>query len=191
MVSMVSINGSPRRESRTAVLVDAVAAGISTRLAAEGTAISQTRIDLSRCAPALFAGLLRADLAEAGDTICRIVERADILVVASPVYRASYTGLLKHLFDLVDRDEMYGRKAVLCATGGTLLHGLMIEHQLRPLMGFFRIQTVATTLFALEDDVNDGEIVNAALRERIARATDEMAALVCGIPLGATYQAAA
>lgn len=157
--------------------MNAAAAALQARLTLE-----RRDIALSTAAPHLFSGLTRADLCAAGEDVCRTVEAADILVVGSPVYRASYTGILKHLFDLVDRDAMAGRKALLVATGGTPLHGLVLEHQFRPLMGFFGVQTIATSLFGLEGDFEDRRIVGGALLERVERAADEAAALMRGVP---------
>ncbi|KWT71390.1 FMN reductase [Hyphomicrobium sulfonivorans] len=105
-----------------------------------------------------------------------MTEQADLLILGTPVYRATYTGVFKHFFDLVDRDAMRDRKAVLCATGGSPLHGLMLEHQMRPLMGFFSMQTITTGLFGLTDDFADGRVVSPDLNKRIERVTSEVVA---------------
>jgi FMN reductase len=173
MALMVCINGSPRRDSRTALLVSSVAKAVQQRIA-----IERHDITMSASAPHIFSGLTRDGLSPAGERLCRLVEVADLLIVASPVYRASYTGILKHLFDLVDRDVMRGRKAIIVSTGGTPLHGLVMEHQFRPLMGFFGIQTVATALYGLEEDFSGGEVIGAALAHRVQRAADEAAMLM-------------
>ena len=69
-----------------------------------------------------------------GKALIRALEAADLIVVGTPVYRASYTGALKHVFDLLHKDSLAGKPAVLAATGGSALHGLVTEHQLRPLL---------------------------------------------------------
>ena len=69
---------------------------------------------------------------------------ADALVLASPVYKGSYCGLFKHLLDLLDPLSLAGKPVLLGATGGGPRHALVIEHQLRPLLGFFEAQTLAT-----------------------------------------------
>ena len=101
------------------------------------------------------------------------VEEADLLVVGSPVYRASYTGALKHLFDLVDHRSLQGKPIILAATGGSSLHGLMPEHQLRPLFGFFNALTLPTTIYAVEGDFHDYALVSGKVRDRIERAIGE------------------
>ena len=72
------------------------------------------------------------------------IEAADLLIVASPVYKGSYTGLFKHLFDFVGYEALIGKPTLLLATGGSERHALVIDHQLRTLFGFFRAATVPT-----------------------------------------------
>ena len=111
---------------------------------------------------------MRSDqLDEEGKDIVRAVETADILVVGSPVYRASYSGALKHLFDLVHFEALAGKPVILAATGGTPLHGLMIDHQLRPLFAFFKALTLPTSIYALESDFTAYSISNPDVRARI------------------------
>ncbi len=62
---------------------------------------------------------------------------ADGLIVGSPVYKGAYTGLFKHLFDLVDPGALAGKPVAIVATGGGARHALVVEHAFRPLFGFF------------------------------------------------------
>lgn len=172
MLTMVRVNGSPRAQSRTGVLVDAVGDAIARAMPVEDHTVS-----LSLGGRDVLSGLTRDDLTEEGERLVALAERADLFVVGTPIYRASYTGLLKHFFDLVDIDAMRGRMVVLCATGGTAMHGLVLEHQLRPLMSFFSMMTVPTTLYALPDDVQDGAIANELLLARIDRVVREVKTL--------------
>ena len=171
MLTVVTINGSPTKPSRTGILLDAVAEAV----AGELTCTRET-IALADVAPEFMCGLTRPDITAKGEELLRMTECADLLIVGTPVYRATYTGVLKHFFDLVDRDAMRERKAVLCATGGSPLHGLMLEHQLRPLMGFFSMQTITTGLFGLTDDFADGRVVSPDLNKRIDRVANEVVA---------------
>ncbi|MEK1929532.1 MAG: NAD(P)H-dependent oxidoreductase, partial [Pararhizobium sp.] len=132
-------------------------------------------IELVDAAPVLFRALRSDQLDTGGRAIIDAVEGADVLIVGSPVYRASYTGALKHLFDLVDYRALTGKRVVLAATGGTLLHGLMTEHQLRPLFGFFNALTLPTAVYATEVDFTEYDIASPAVRERIERAVSELA----------------
>ena len=98
---------------------------------------------------------------------------ADALVVGSPVYKGSYTGLFKHLFDLVDPAALAGKPVLLTATGGGDKHALVIEHQLRPLFGFFEAFTLPTGVYASGADFSDGVPTAPALLARIDRAVSQ------------------
>ena len=88
----------------------------------------------------------------------RRIEQADLLVVGSPVVDRALYGPLQALFDLVDHRALTGESLLLTATGGSLEHSLVIEHQLRPLFGFFGALTVPTGLYAQPADIKEGEI---------------------------------
>ena len=135
-------------------------------------------IEITEAAPSLFAGLSRGMLGPSGEAIVQRVEKADLLVVGTPVYRASYTGALKHLFDLVDHRALTGKAVLLAATGGSPYHGLVLEHQLRPLFSFFGAVTVPTGVYGAPDDFVGAEIVGAAISERISRAASEAVSLL-------------
>ncbi|MBA8821576.1 FMN reductase [Ochrobactrum sp. P6BS-III] len=168
-MKVLGIYGSVKRPSRTARLVDSILAGI-----VRGADVEIDRIDLVDAAPVLFRALRADQLDAAGRAIVDAVEAADVLVVGSPVYRASYTGALKHLFDLVDFRALQGRSVVLAATGGSALHGLMLEHQFRPLFGFFGAVTIPTTVYAVEADFTEYTLSNPAVEARIERAVLEL-----------------
>jgi FMN reductase len=148
-----------------------------------------TFIEMADAAPVIFSSLTRAQTSTASEAIVRSVETADALIVATPVYRASYTGALKHLFDLVSHEALLGKPVILAATGGSHLHGLVTEHQLRPLLSFFGALTVPTTIYATEADFDGYSLISAAVIDRIDRAADELARLIAGPPASARQPA--
>jgi FMN reductase len=162
-MKILGISGSVKRPSRTAHLVERIGAAI-----AGAANVEVDYIDLADAAPVLFRALRADQLDKAGRAIIDAVEAADVLVVGSPVYRASYTGALKHLFDLVDFRALQGRRVILAATGGTPLHGLMLEHQFRPLFGFFG------AVYAVEADFTEYALSSPAVEARIKRAVAEL-----------------
>ena len=172
-LKLVSINGSPRQPSRTEALVTTLADAIAVR-----TGARRLHIALSEQAAHILSALTADRLSVDGRSIIDAVETADILVVGTPVYRGSFTGILKHLFDLTRFDALKGRISVLAASGGTPLHGLATEHQLRPLLSFFGTHTVPTAIYALESDFIDHQLTNPLIRERINLAADEAARLL-------------
>lgn len=172
-MAILSISGSITSPSRTANLVDAIDTEIERQ-----SGLSVEKIRLSQDAPALFRALRSNGLDEEGRRIVSAVEEADVLVVASPVYRASYTGALKHLFDLVDYRVLAGKPVLLAATGGTPLHGLMIDHQLRPLFAFFNALTLPTSIYATDAHFSGHSLESAEIKARIERAVAELLPLL-------------
>jgi FMN reductase len=100
---------------------------------------------------------------------------ADAIVVGSPVYKGSYSGLFKHFFDLIEPARLAGVPVVLTATGGGDRHALVVEHQLRPLFGFFSSHTIATAIYASERDFVDGRVHSETLLRRIDAAVSDLA----------------
>lgn len=172
-VRILGISGSVRRPSRTTTLVERLTRRIAGTLGGTGEVI-----ELVDAAPHLLSALERDALGEIGQDLIRRIETADALVVGTPVYRASYTGALKHLFDLVDHRALSGRPVVLAATGGSTLHGLVTEHQLRPLLSFFGALTLPTTLYATEADFENFALTDPAIAARVERAAREAAQLI-------------
>lgn len=174
MCLIVTINGSPSVGGRTGALLRETAAAVCRNV--RGARVEE--VSLAAEWREIFCGIWRQDISERGEELLRCAERADLLIVGSPIFRGTYTGVLKHYFDLVSREGMAGKNAIITATGGSALHGLALEHQFRPLMGFFGIQTTATALFGVEGDFEGTEIQSEALRERIERAAKEASQLL-------------
>jgi FMN reductase len=180
-LSVVGVAGNIARPSRTAALVSAVIAQVA---AISG---SSTRlIELADIGPRLFPSFssdglksfARGNLPKEGRSAIEAIEAADALVVGTPTYKGSYSGAFKHLFDLVRPNALIGKPVLLSATGGTPLHGLVTEHQLRPLFGFSNALTLPTTIFALESDFQDYQIGKPELAARIKQAGSEFAELL-------------
>ena len=92
----------------------------------------------------------------------------------------SYSGMLKHVLDLLDQYALRGKPVILCATGGSERYSLALEHQFLPLAGFFRCIAAPTTIYATEQHFREYSLVDANLRQRIARAAGELARLLPG-----------
>ncbi|MEJ1975535.1 MAG: NAD(P)H-dependent oxidoreductase [Acetobacteraceae bacterium] len=172
-IRILTLNGSVRVPSRTSILLTALRDAIGPYVDAEFDAVHLAQDGL-----AILTALNRESLSKEGVRLIERVETADLLLVGTPVYRASYTGVLKHLFDLVRRPALSGKAAVLVASGGSPLHSLVIEHQLRPLLAFFNVHTAPTGIYASDADFGEGALANAAITERIARAAKEAAHLL-------------
>jgi len=166
-LSVTAIAGSLQKPSRTEALLEAIAGELHAALP-----IRTTVVKLSEMGPQVGSAMHRAALPPAAFAAVQAIEEADLLLVASPVYRASYTGLLKHLFDFVGHKALVGRPVLLAATGGSDSHLLMIDHQLRPLFAFFDALPLPLGIYATEGDFDDYKLASPAVSERIARAVD-------------------
>ena len=162
---VVAVSGSVQRPSRTLVLVEQLLAAL-----AEVLPIDVHLITLEELAPAIGGTSYRDQLPGRVQAELAAIESADVLVVGSPVYRGSYTGLFKHLFDLVHHEALIDVPVLLAATGGSDRHALVLDHQLRPLFSFFQARTLPLGVYASEQDFSGHEITSQALRERIALA---------------------
>ncbi len=100
---------------------------------------------------------------------------ADALIIASPVYKGSYAGLFKHVFDLTDPVALAGKPVLLGANGGGEKHALVIEQHLRPLFGFFEAHTLATGIYVSSGDFNDGLLRADAALTRLDRGIGQFA----------------
>ncbi|CAB4047810.1 FMN reductase [Paraburkholderia phenoliruptrix] len=164
-LKVVGVSGSLRRPSRTSALVKQLVHSLASVLP-----IDSHIVELSDIAPRLTATLDRAELSPDVQAHIHAIESADLLVVASPVYRASYAGLFKHLFDLVHHEALIDVPVLLAATGGSERHALVIDHQLRPLFSFFQARTLPVGVYASERDFDAYAVASDALHERIALA---------------------
>lgn len=108
------------------------------------------------------------------------IAEADAVIVATPVYAASYSGLFKMLVDVLPKDALRDTPVLLGATGGTARHSLAIDHALRPLFAHLGALVAPVAVFAASEDW--GSVDAGRLGERIERAGRAFAALVEGRP---------
>jgi FMN reductase len=170
---IVGFSGSPRRPSKTRSLVETVAAEV-----ASYRPVRLDIFDLSDAGPGLGAALQRQDLTLPAARIVDAIEQADALIVGTPVYKGTYTGLFKHAFDLVDPRALVGKPVLLTATGGGPRHALVMEHALRPLFGFFEALTVPTAVYASDADFVEGQLAEAGVLARLSAAAQQLAGLI-------------
>ncbi|OIJ66752.1 FMN reductase [Streptomyces mangrovisoli] len=104
------------------------------------------------------------------------VTEADGLIVVTPVFSASYSGLFKSFFDVLEPDALAGKPVLIAATGGTARHSLVLDHALRPLFAYLRAVVVPTGVYAASEDWGA-----EGLPERVERAAGELSALMRGL----------
>jgi FMN reductase len=110
------------------------------------------------------------------------VTGADGLIAVTPIFSASYSGLFKTFFDVLDKDALTGTPVLLGATAGTARHSLALEFAMRPLFAYLRAVVAPTAVFAASEDWAGADAAGRSLAERIERAAGELADLVAGRP---------
>ncbi|TXS50466.1 oxidoreductase [Streptomyces sp. uw30] len=105
------------------------------------------------------------------------VTSADGLIVVTPVFSASYSGLFKSFFDVIEKDALAGIPVLIAATGGTARHSLVLEHALRPLFAHLRAVVVPTGVYGASEDWGA-----EGLDRRVEQAAGELVMLMAGRP---------
>ncbi|MDB5814194.1 MAG: reductase [Rhodocyclales bacterium] len=178
-MSVLTIASSPSTHSRSARLL-----GRARDTLTAGGIISR-HLDL-RGLPAealLHANTRDPLIAEA----VAAVEQADAIIIATPVYKAAYSGLLKVFLDLLPQDAFSGKPILPIASGGSLAHALVIDYALRPVLGSLGAHHVLPGIFAIDKDIEtlaDGTLLLApGLLERLGQRLGDLRA---HLPQGAT-----
>jgi FMN reductase len=175
---LVVVSAGLSQPSSTRLLADRLARAVRTRLVEDGRTARLTVIELRDLAVDiannLVTGFPGPVLTEAIDE----VGQADALIVVTPIFTASYSGLFKSFFDVLDDDLLTGKPVLIAATGGTPRHSLALEHALRPMFAYLRAIVVPTAVYAAAEDW--GSTGDTTLSARITRAGDELAGLMTG-----------
>ena len=175
VVSAGLSNPSPTRP-----LADRLAAATVAALRARGDDTTVEVVELREhardLADNLTGGFTNSELQAAIDTVVG----ADAVIAVTPVFSASYSGLFKTFFDVLDKDALIGKPMVLAATAGTARHSLALEFAMRPLFAYLRALPVPTGVFAASEDWAGGG--DGALAGRIDRAAGELAEVLAGRP---------
>ena len=162
-LNIVAVSGGLNNPSKTEALVQEIIHELG-----QATPINVHFIKFSEIGSLLGGAIYRHQLPQHVQDDLAAVEAADALIVGTPVYRASFTGLFKHFFDFVEQTALVDVPVLLAASGGSDRHALVLEHQLRPLFSFFQAQTLPIGVYATDRDFTpEYTIQSAALRDRI------------------------
>ncbi|MFE9421464.1 CE1759 family FMN reductase [Kitasatospora sp. NPDC006697] len=186
-ITLAVISGGLSQPSSTRLLADRLAEASSRHLVAAGR---EVRVKLQELRPLathisnhLLSGFPAPVLADA----LAEVSTADALIAVSPVFSASYSGLFKSFFDLLDPGALACKPVLIGATGGTARHSLALEHAMRPLFAYQRALVAPTAVFAASEDWGGtGDARTDTLPVRLERAGAELAALTlaAAVPQG-------
>lgn len=165
--------------SSTRMLADRLAAATERALRDQGVDVRVDTIELRDHAHDLTNHLLTGFAGDGLRDVLETVVGADGLIAVTPIFSASYNGLFKTFFDVLDDDALAGTPVLIAATAGTARHSLALEHALRPLFAYLKAVVVPTAVFAASEDWGTGGgDTTRALADRIDRAAGELADLV-------------
>jgi FMN reductase len=170
-LNILLLGGSPHLPSSSARLLQHV----GDRLELAGFAGKALHVRDLPAAPLLHADLTDPAIARA----IAAVEAADAVVIATPVYKASYTGLLKAFLDLLPQDGLAGKLVLPLATAGSQSHMLALDYALRPVLHALAARHVLTSIYAtsqqLEWNEERGLVLAPPIEARVATGVQELA----------------
>ena len=144
-MNVLLLAGSPSDRSRSGALLDAVAHRLRTRR------LGVERLHIRDLSP---QALLLADTAHRSIAAAvHQVQQADALVVATPVYKAAYSGVLKVFLDLLPQAALRGKAVLPLATGGSPHHMLALDYALRPVLQSLAARHVLPGIYATDAQV--------------------------------------
>jgi FMN reductase len=168
-IKIVGISGSLSKQSKTELAVQkALDFAEELNVNAETEIIPLSEYDLVFCDgrnPELYIG-------DTLEVINKIIE-ADALIVGSPIYRGTFSGAFKNLFDLIPNDSLKGKAVGIVATGGSDHHFLAVEHQFKPLLGYFNAYVIPGGVYANNSHFKDGQLVAEDILKRLEKLSEE------------------
>ncbi len=172
--TLVVVSAGMSQPSSTRLLADQLSAAAVAAAGERDLHLDVTVVELRDLAHDianhLLTGFPPAALKEALDAVAA----ADALIAVTPIFTASYSGLFKSFFDVLDKDALADKPVLLAATAGTARHSLALDHSLRPMFAYLRAVVVPTAVFAASDDWG-ADSADGTLRSRITRAAGELA----------------
>src|SRR3954470_451974 len=172
-INAIGISGSPAARSKSRTLLERALALLAERGA------STTLVDLAALPADALLGRRRST--EVDEALARVAD-ATIIIASTPVYRATYTGLLKVFFDLLPVNGLVNKTAIAIATGGSPAHQLVIDHGLRPLFASVGSVIAPTAVYGTDSAFENG-VPNQSLLSRIEIAVSEAITLSTSIHL--------
>lgn len=165
-LSIAIVTGSPTRPSRTLGLAQIV----EQRLSREGFRVRTIHVRDLPPEALLHAKFDDPAIKDASEAI----EQADGVVIASPVYKAAYTGALKAFIDLLPQFGLRGKVVLPLLTGGTLAHVLALDYAVRPVLQSLDPKLIVGGLFVLDKGIElleDGARIDPEAGARLEQVT--------------------
>ncbi|MET9350431.1 FMN reductase [Streptomyces termitum] len=178
-LKLVAVSAGLSSPSSTRLLADRLLQATRYKLAEQEYAVDVEVLELRDLAVDIAHHFVTGFPSEKLQGALDRVTGADGVIAVTPVFTASYSGLFKSFFDLVDPAALTGTPVLIGATGGTARHSLVLDHALRPLFSYLRALISPTAVYAASEDWGSGgDEYTEGLPARITRAGEEFAALV-------------
>lgn len=176
---VVSLGGSPSLRSRSAVLLDSAAQWLHS----QGVTVETFQIRDFAAEDLLHA---RFD-SPAVIRLLAAIQLADGLLIATPIYKASFSGALKTLLDLLPERALSHKVVLPIATGGSIAHMLAVDYALKPVLSALKAQEMLQGIFAEDSQIAYGESGAQAqlapiLQERLDEALQQFYAAMARRP---------
>ena len=161
--------------SSTRMLGDRLAHAALAELRERGIEATSDVFELRDYAHELTDNLLTGFAPPALEQMINSVVSADGLIVVTPIFSTSYSGLFKSFIDVLDPQALSGTPVLLGANAGTARHSLAIDYAIRPLFTYLHANPVPTGVFAASSDWGSNADEVAPLGARVDRAAREFA----------------
>ncbi|MGL4315880.1 MAG: NADPH-dependent FMN reductase [Pseudomonas sp.] len=176
---VVLLSGSPSARSRTEVLLEHV----SQRLREQRVEVTLLRVRDFPADDLLFARFESAAVQQ----LQAVVASADGLVVATPVYKASITGALKVLLDLLPERALAHKAILPLASGGSPAHLLAVDYALKPVLAALKAQEMLAGVFAVDKQIayaqgDQPAQLDSELVERLDESVEQLLAALARRP---------
>ncbi|MER7798102.1 CE1759 family FMN reductase [Microbacterium sp. NPDC096154] len=168
--------------SSTRMLADRMAAAAVAELDERGIAATAEVFELRDYAHDIVNHMLAGFAPPALEKVLTQIASADAVIVATPIFSTSYSGLFKSFVDILDRDALVGKPVLIGANAGTARHSLAIDYAIRPLFAYLHAEPVSTGVFAASSDWGGKEDDVAPLSARIERGARELAEAIAAKP---------
>jgi FMN reductase len=172
--TLIVISAGLSRPSATRLLADQLSTAAVAAAGDLGVLLDSRVIELRDLASDITNAMLTGFAPAALQEVLDAVAGADAVIAVTPIFTASYSGLFKSFFDVLDAGALAGKPVLIAATGGTARHSLALEHAVRPLFTYLRAVPLPTAVFAASEDWG-GATADGELRDRIERAAGELA----------------
>lgn len=175
--NIVVVSGGIGHPSSSRALADGLTEATAAALRKRGADIETTAIEVRELAADLVTAVTCSGEPPAVTEAIARIREADALIAVTPVFNGGYSGMFKMFLDVLPPRSLAGVPTIIGATGGTARHSLVLDYALRPVFSYLGALTVPTGVFAANTDVDEG-VVAEALRLRVLRAGEELAALM-------------